>query len=235
MFNDWLTRRMMTPTGPTPPHSPIHWWSGEDNLQSGGDGYMYLFDRINGLGWSAEGGSLVHNSDNYVCGKNVGYLAMNFNAASPAGLRIGRYWRMEVDFEVDSFDSYYPNLVIADFGSLQNARHAFGLMSDSPYNTIIDNYKPFSNDTSYATTASLGTALSVGTRKIISFGCEKYDATNDVQYIEIDGVKTYGAPHAQTTFDANFYASHGYIGRGMLTNYCGGSIKLYDLKIYNFD
>lgn len=193
---------------------------------------MYLFDRINGLGWSAEGGRPVHNSDNYVCGKNVGYLTMNLNAASPAGLRIGRYWRMSVDFEVDSLDN---TLAILDFGSLQAARHAFGLLSSSPYNAIEDNYKPFSNDITYRTKATFDTALSVGTRKTISFGCEKFDATNDVQYIEIDGVKTYGTPHAQTSFDANFNAGTGYIGRGMLTNYCGGSIKLYDLKIYNFD
>lgn len=186
---------------------------------------------MNGLAWTARD-SPVHNTDNYVCGKNVGFFAMNLNAASPNGLRIGQYWRIEIDFEVDSLDN---TLCVLDFGSLQNARHAFGLLSSSPYDTINDNCKPFSNATTYTTTANLDEALAVGTRKTICFGCEKYDDSNDVQYIEVDGVKTYGAPHAQTTFNANFNGQYGYIGRGVLANYCGGSIKIYDLKIYNFD
>lgn len=223
MFNDWLTRRFMAKVSPNIEPGLKHYWDGADALVNG-----LWIDRVNGLGWTATNNP-VHNTDNYVCGKSVGFFQMALNAAAPNGLRIGQYWRIEIDFEIVSLNNI---LMVIDFGSLTGASHAFGLLSGSPYDGFIDNYKGFSNDTTYSAAFVLDSNLSVGDRMTVKFGCEKYSETDDVQFIEIDGVKTYGAPHAQTEFNANFNNSNGYIGRGHLTSYCGGSIKVYSLKIY---
>lgn len=224
IFDLWLNRRFVTPTGPTPPPSPIYWWSGEDALENG-----LWVDRVSGLGWTATN-SPVHNTDHYVCGKSVGYFVMNMNTL---GLNLGRHWAVEVDFEVVSLDN---TLSVIDFGSLSNSTHAFAIASASPYTTMTDNYKGFGKNSTYATLATLGQALAVGTRKTCRIGCEAYDSTQDTQYLEVDGVKTLGfAPHTPTTFYQNFNKAEAVIGAGWDARYAGGSVKIYDIKIWNFD
>lgn len=220
-LNDWLIRRFMAAGARKKDLALAYHWSGEDSLVGG-----LWIDRISGLGWTATNNP-VHNSDNYVCGKSVGYFVMNMNTL---GLNLGRHWAVEADFEVVSLDN---TLSVIDFGSLSNSTHAFAIASGSPWSTMTDNYKGFGNATTYATLATLGQALAVGTRKTCRIGCEAYDATQDTQYLEVDGVKTLGfAPHKPTTFYQNFNKAEAVIGAGWEARYAGGSIKIYDIKIY---
>ena len=219
---------------PVPAERLVYWWNGDDNLDLGN-----WVDRIKGTQFPARTTTPTHDTDGYICSKDsaYGYFRMIPNTVD---FSIGRLWKCEIDFEVvylpTRSSQYYVPL---DFGSLTDASHSFGIMSPYPYDTIVDNYKGFSNTdfSTYGTTIQLSAPLAVGDRHTVVAGVEEYDSTHDIQYMQLDGgAKVYGLnPHAQTYFDDNWNRNEALVGKGVLDNYCGGAVKIYSIKFYNSD
>lgn len=202
-----------------------YWWDGQDSLVGGA-----WVDRQAGIGLNATN-SPAQTDGGWTCGKNVGYF---YTTPNEAGIDLGRHWTIEVDCEIVSTGT--NPLYVLDFGSLTAATHAFGLSFTTTYmDSLYDNYKGFSNATTYATIFGQLQKFTVGSRMTLRVGCMPYDSTQDVQYIEYNGMRTMGAAHTPTTFNHDFNRDTLYLGRGYDAIYCDGAVKIYSIKIYNND
>jgi len=223
----------MMSSGSIEPHL-VYWWSGKDALVNN-----QWIDRVSGLALNGYNGNAPQQSDGgYIC-EGSNFFSMDLNAASPNGLNIGRLWRIEVEFAPLSQPTGRSSFVLFDFGSIGTAIHAFGLMYDTALLKLNSNYKGLSNndDATYGPTLTRSSALVIGETYRAAVGCESFDAENDIQYVqEGKGAKEYGAsPHPQTTFNRNFNAGSAHIGCGFRDDSLSYSIKIYSIKIYNYD
>ena len=210
----------------------IYHWNGADALVDG-----KWVDRVQGSAFKNMNAGYVplqSNDGAYIIeGYNIFKIDLNYNP----GLNIGRLWKIEVDFSVSSFKPSSNDVIILDFGSMGYAIHAFAL---GYWGGIYsNNYKGLSNDddNDYGPRLTPDSALVVGERHVLAFGCEVYDSENDIQWLSEDGKnKAYANyPHPRTYFNRNFNGSSATIGCGFRADYTSISLKVYSIKIYNND
>lgn len=210
---------------PLEPLTLKYYWDGSDAITDG-----HWWDRIHNYAMYMTG-SAPHQDNAYTVDKNNNFKSNTLND-STNGLDLGRYWYVEVDFEIVSFGASNP-VYLFDFGSLTSASHAFGCYIAADGLSIGQNYKPFANNVKYDVTATLDSAITVGTRHTVKVGCEMKSYAADIQYIDLDGTKYYASQsHYSTRFIKNFNQSTGFFGRGYLSSYSDGSAKIYSIKIY---
>lgn len=220
-LNNWLERRAMSQ-----PSSGIliHDWEGVDALDNG-----YWVDRVGGIKARAVN-SPTHDIDGYLLDSN-GTPQKYFDFVGVNKLNFGYHYRIIAEFAAEA--PFKMNTGIYDFGSWRGADYGIGLFYYPNSNPIyIDQNYKFNNGITYNVKYSPVTLLSNEKYKIVS-GCEAYDSQNDVQFIEIAGVKAYGLPHSPINFTVINLNSDGCFGKGAR----GPTIKmkLYSIKIYNDD
>lgn len=206
----------------------IYYWDASDGMVDG-----KWTDRIQGLSLTASGSPTFE--DGLACLSYENYFSTNGNTSN---FKIGRLYRIETEFIVPKISSF--SNFIWDFGSLTEARHAFGFTC-SKTGYFGDNAKLFANSSEYSVTSSTGGGnlipYDVNVLSTVSYGCCSYDSTQDTQYFEYKGKKYLGPPHAITRFDANWSPATIYFGRGVINSTASqtADIKyIKSIKIYSY-
>ena len=201
--------------------NPINWTSGD------------WFDRVSGYTFSKIGTPTKGTED------GLPYLLVDYNncfrrAANISGPAIPRNWMWEITF-MRTVTVSGKDWVIIDWGSYGSASNGgIGLILSADGKIRI-NCKPTNNTVVGNVTHSK--VLSDNVRYTVRMGCEMYSAAQDIQWIEIDGVKvTASTPHNPFT-GLNKPNLGRFFGRGCINNsgssiYHNGTGRLYSVKIF---
>ena len=218
----------------------LYWWCGNDAPVN-----EAWVDRINNVELKAEHHSsydgIAHETDHYVLGWDTPQKTQL--KGSLRNISIGRHWKIIIDFTelIGSGTNY-----MIDFGSVIGTIRNFALnctseTSSGGYRGFGDNYKGISNNT----TREYGiSGLAITKRRIIKnlarmrleYGCEAYDATQDIQYVKVGSKKLFAPnPHEPVTFNAADWGnSNLWLGRCVAYS-SPSAFNLYDMKIYGLD
>lgn len=209
----------------------IYHWDGHDALVDG-----KWVDRVQGFVFGTKHSGYIPQQSNDGAYVIESYNFFYSSLILTPGLNIGRLWRIEVDFSVLNFRPGNKSIVLFDFGSIGNASHGFCLVYENG-GYYSSNYKGLSNSDDANYGPHLYSDLVEGVRHIVATGCKAYGSENDIQWLSIDGANpTYADyPHPQTYFNKNFNGSDGAFGAGFRYDSVGYSLKLYSIKIFNYD
>lgn len=223
-------RRMMMATQKDDRFELIYHWEAED--WNGGN----LVDRVQGSTWTKFGSPIKEIREDgkaYLKLNTSNYFRKALNDSD--GLVFGDRFKVELEYII--YNTPQSSNYLIDFGSLENATHAFGvsIYTTSKYSF---NAKIKGNDSSslYNPVKSNTPNPIIGVPNKVIFGIEAFDSTHNIVYCEVDGVKTFSdnlLTQSESTFSKNFNQSTGYFGRGVLTNYQTKDYKyIKSLKIY---
>lgn len=219
-----LRRRMMMMKGaePEPEQNLIYHWRGSDGLTNN-----QWVDVIGGIG-AAKNGSPTNDGSSWLV-YNSGYFAFQPNNA---GFNIGKFYKIVVDFSIPAITSRTAMMV--DLGSWGNSNHGFCVAYDGANGEILNNYKVWPNSGQYIIRIPI--SILEGEKRRVEVGCVDYDGTNSREYIKLDtGEIAYSEPHEATPFNANFGINQVLFGKGYVTDVTGSVVKIYSIKIYNYD
>ncbi len=201
--------------------NPINWASGD------------WFDRVSGYTFSKIG-TPTKGTD-----EGTPYISVDYNncfrrPGNVSGPAIPRNWMWEITF-MRTVTVSGKDWVIVDWGSYGSASNGgIGLIL-AANGKIRTNCKPTNNTVVGNVTHSK--TFSDNVKYTVRMGCEMYSATQDIQWIEVDGVKvTASTPH-DPFVGLNKPGLGRFFGRGCINNTAGsiyhnGSGRIYAIRIY---
>ena len=166
-----------------------------------------------------DGAYIVVNTSNYF------YRPGNTNLPMP------RNWMWEITF-MRTIAVTGKNWYLVDFGSLGSATNGGIGLYVTPAGNFGINCKPTNN--TVVGNVSLAAGIEDNIKYTVRMGCQQYSSTQDVQWIEFNGVKvTATTPHSPFA-NLSKPALGRYFGKGCYSGnaYSDGTGRLYDIKIY---
>ena len=211
----------------------IHHWEADD--WTVGTNWV---DRIGGLVFTRYNNPIKENGLIAVC-NNKGYFSCNANAAQPNGINMGSLWVVEVEGLVEERTLTATQYqVIADFGSIVFATHAFAPFAVK--GTVMNfNSKLTGNNSASEYTNSLDFTPYYGKLVKAAIGTKEIDSNTVLPFYVLEG-EVHNSPKTltkeQALFNRNFNTNILYVGRAVTNTIKNDNLDDYkyikSIKIY---